>query len=84
MACRAGRKIPSARVPFTFLRMARTRYTAFMAPMNLSLLAKPCLQGASGFQNQDIAELYSRVPLGSKVIVLSGENAIALHQRDID
>ena len=34
--------------------------------------------------NQDIAELYSRVPLGSKVIVLSGEDAIALRQRDLN
>ena len=48
MACRAARKIRSGRVPSIFLRMAKTPCIAFIAPMNLSLSERPCLQVASG------------------------------------
>ena len=41
-------------------------------------IGKAVSSGCIRLLNQDIAELYDRVPLGSKVIVLSEEDAVAL------
>ena len=69
-AWRAAPTTRSAPAPSTCSRTARTRSTASTAPTSRRPSAQAVSSGCIRMMNQDVIDLYSRVPAGSKVIVL--------------
>ena len=70
MACPADRKIPlGARALYLYANGADTLYRIH-GTNDPSSIGKALSSGCIRMLNQDIADLYLRVPVGSKVVVL--------------
>jgi hypothetical protein len=70
VACRAELRILSGREPFISTVTGRIPFFAFMELMNHILSAWRFRAAASRLVNQDIIDLYNRVPVGAPVVVL--------------
>ncbi len=69
-ACSAARKIRSARARFISTKATRTRSTASTALRSRGRSARTCRRAVSGCLNEEIADLYLRTPVGTRVVVV--------------